>query len=487
MARIDFWGPTYLGRSTNINASRRVNFYVEQYGQDSKSVRALIGTPGLNLIQTIGTGPIRGMCFFNNLIYFVSGAFLYSLNAAGTFSAALLTLSTSTGRVWMSNNGLSPTGGNQLVIVDGLYLYYWNVQSSSGASVTSWPAQIVAPQTVIYLGGYFIVSGSSGSFQSSALYDGSTWNALDVAAKANSPDPLISVFNYNGQLCLHGSYTTEIWAQVAGTHPPFTWIQGAIIDVGSAAVNSPAKGAGTIFWLANRRNGEAGEFIGAVMAQGYNAVVISPPSFVYQWKQYSSISDAWGYCYAAEGHEFYVITFPAGNATWCYDVTTQQWHERSSYSNSPYQTGRHWGNAYTSAWSGLHYVGDFQNGNIYVMDSQYYTDNGSPIVSFTTGDYIYDSKDLKGGIVKKLQIDAETGGAGGSPTLSPNVILQWSNDSGYTWSSDYLASMGKLGQYKTRLIWRRLGYARSKIPRLTISDPIKKVLIDSYIEAASEK
>lgn len=388
--RINFFGPSYSGRSPNISASRCVNCFLEIYPPGAKTKGALIGTPGLSLFQTIGTGPVRGMCFFNNLIYLVSGGGLYSINNAETVSASLLTLATSSGRVWMANNGLSPTGGNQLAITDGVNLYIWNVNTSTATTVSSWPANIVNPQTVIYLGGYFIVSGSSGSFQSSALYDGTTWSALDVAAKQNSPDPLISAFNNHGELWLHGSYTTEIWAQTAGIHPPFQWIQGAMIDVGSAAVNSIAKGANTIFWLANRRNQEAGEFIGVVMAQGYDAAVVSPPSIVYQWNQYSVISDAWGYCYDSDGHDFYVITFPTANATWVYDATTQMWHEWSGYTGSPYVVGRHYGNAYTSAWSGKHYIGDFQNGNIYQMSSTFYTDNGQPIVSFRTTDHIYE-------------------------------------------------------------------------------------------------
>jgi len=388
--RIPLVGPSYEGRSVNISASRCVNFYVEINPPDSKTKGALIGTPGLSIFHTIGSGPVRGACFFNNLIYIVSGSGLYSINQAGTISSSLLTLATSSGRVWMANNGLSPTGGNQLVIVDGVNLYYWNVNTLVGGTVSSWPAQIVAPQTVMYLGGYFVVSGSSGSFQTSALYDGITWSSLDVAAKAVSPDPLVSVFNNYGQLWLHGSYTTEVWNQTAGIHPPFQFLPGAVLDYGSAAVNSIAKGNNTIFWLANIRNGEAGEFVGVVMANGYSAVEITPPAIVYTWKQYAITSDAWGYCYSDEGHHFYVLTFPTANATWVYDATTQLWHERSGYTGSPYVTGRHWGNAYAHAW-GNHYLGDYRNGNIYQMSSNFYMDNDSPIVSFRTMGHVYES------------------------------------------------------------------------------------------------
>jgi hypothetical protein len=473
-------GPTYNGRSQNISTSRCVNFFLEMYPPGGKSKGALIGTPGLSLFQSVGTGIIRGAMFYNNLIYLVSGSGLYSISQAGTVSGVLMTLSTSSGRVWMSNNGLSPTGGNQIFITDSVNGYWYNVSDTTNAILSSWPAQIVSPRTCCYLGGYTIVSGVSGSFQTSALYDSKTWSALDVAAKVNSPDPLISVFNNHGELWLHGSYTTEIWAQTAGIHPPFIWIPGATLDYGSAAINSIAKGSNTIFWLANRRNQETGEFVGAVMAQGYDAVVISPPAIAWQWSQYTTVADAWGYCYSDEGHEFYVLTFPTANATWVYDVTTQLWHERSSYTNNPYATGRHLGNAYVYAW-GNHYVGDYQSGNLYQMDSSFYSDNGTPIVSFRTVDHIFDEKNLSSRVIFKYQLDAETG-VGDVTGLDPQATLAWSDDGGHTWSSEYQASMGKLGNYKTRLVWRRLGYSRDRVFRITMSDAVKKVLIDAYGE-----
>ena len=471
-------GPTYSGRSQNISTSRCVNFFLEIYPPGGKTKGALIGTPGLSLFQSVGTGSIRAAIFFNNLIYIVSGSGLYSISQIGEVSSVLMNLSSSTGRVWMSHNGKTPTGGDQLFIVDSIHGYWYNVTTLANGTLSSWPANIVSPKTCCYLGGYTIVSGTSGSFQTSALYDSSTWSALDVAAKQNSPDPLISVFNNHGELWLHGSYTTEIWAQSAGIHPPFQWIPGATIDLGSAAINSIAKGANTIFWLANRRNQESGELIGAVMARGYDAEIISNPAILWQWQQYDTILDAWGYCYSNEGHEFYVLTFPIANATWVYDVTTQVWHEWSGYTSNPYTTSRHIADAYVYAW-GTHYVGDYQSGNIYELSSSFYTDNGAPIVSFRTGEHIYDAKSLKQHIIFKYQIDAETG-VGDATGLNPQATLAWSDDGGHTWSSEYQASLGKLGNYKTRLVWRRLGYSLDRVFRITISDPVKKVLIDAY-------
>ena len=39
----------------------------------------------------------------------------------------------------------------------------------------------------------------------------------------------------------------------------------------------------------------------------------------------------------------------------------------------------------------------------------------------------------------------------------PQVMLRWSDDGGHTWSNEHWAKMGKIGQYFSRVLWRRLG------------------------------
>jgi len=421
---------------------------------------------------------VRGMHTFNNLIYFVAGSGLYSITSGGTLSGLLGTLATSSGRVQMADNGLSPTGGNQLMIVDGTNGYIWNVNTTTFTTISSWLSQVVAPQTVAYLGGYFIVSGTSGSFQVSALYDGTTWSGLDVAAKSINSDNLLACYNTGGLLWLFGSDAMEIWQQTVG-HPPFALVPGFVSDYGLAARFSVAKGGGTLFWLANIK-GDKGELIGAVMATSGSApAVISTPAINWQWSQYLTVSDAFAYTYTLEGHSYYVLTFPTANSTWVYDITTQLWNEWSTYTNAPYVIGRHYGNAYAFL-NGKHVIGDYQTGNLYTLSSTVYTDNGNPIVSMRTSQHLFNKGELSNIVVGKIQIDAETG-VGDNVTINPQASLAWSKDGGHTYSSDYQASMGPIGQFLTRLQWRRLGIARDRVWRLTCSDPVKKVFMNAIV------
>jgi streptogramin lyase len=67
-------------------------------------------------------------------------------------------------------------------------------------------------------------------------------------------------------------------------------------------------------------------------------------------------------------------------------------------------------------------------------------------------------------------------------SVNPQALLSWSVDGGHTWSNDHPTSMGKLGKYLTRMIWRRLGASKNRCFRVAITAAVKKVLIGCYME-----
>jgi hypothetical protein len=482
-------GPGYLGRSLNLDASRCVNLYAEKATPDAKSVSALIGTPGTVAWSTAAVSPVRGAHPFAGNLYVVAGAKLYSVTAAGAISAVLGQLLTSSGRVLMCDNGLTSVGagGNQLAIVDGVAGYVYNVSTgaftaSSAFSGGGWPS--AGADALTYMDGYFIAGATSSmTVVCSDLYDGTTWNALAQSPVSAAPDSVKALANIVQQLWIVKEYTSEVWYD-AGTATnvgfPFLRVPGTVIDYGTPAPYSVAHGAYSLFFLANQRNNDGGEFVGVVQVQGYSPTVITPPAITYQMSRYPTLADAFGYCYSDGGHTFYVLTFPTANATWVYDATTGLWHERSTWTGAPYQIGRHVGNCYAN-FSGMHLVGDWQSGAIYRMGEGIYTDNGEPLVSVRTFQHMADKKDLLNTFFKRFLIDTETG-VGNDDCPAPSAALSWSDDGGHTWSDEYRAAMGAAGQYRTRVIWRRLGCSRDRIFRVAISDPIKRVLIGGYVE-----
>lgn len=479
--KIPFLGPTYPSRSTSISADRTINWYPELNPQDAKDILALIDCPGTKLWTNTGMLAVRGMHVFNGLMFVVSGSYLYSIDTAGNVSSILGTLVSSTGRVSMDDNGLASAGigGNQLIVCDGNRTYIYNVSTSTFSTITQ------AISMVAFIDGYFVGSlTGTMSYVVSNLYDGTVWNALATSPVEASSDILMGLANHTQQLWLIKQTTTEVWYD-AGTPTsqgsPFARIPGAVIGYGTYAPWTLARGDSSLFWLGWQLNNKSSELVGIVKLDGYTPTVISPPAINYQISQMADCTDAFGYCYSAEGHTFYVITFPTGNATFVFDATTSMWHERSTYlTGSAYQVNRHVGNCY-ACFNHKHYVGDYRNGNIYELSSSRFDDAGLPLVRVRQSQHLFDKASSDNIFIQRLVLEAETG-MGNADCPNPQAWLSWSSDSGKTWSSEYPKTLGAIGEYKTRMAWKRLGYGKNKNFRLMVSDPVKCTLVTATAE-----
>jgi hypothetical protein len=256
----------------------------------------------------------------------------------------------------------------------------------------------------------------------------------------------------------------------------------AVMDYGTPAPASVARGNGGLFMLGARRVNDGPSFIGAVQISSDAVQVISPPAITFQMQKWTPWTDAFSYCYEADGHSFWVVTSPSMNQTFVFDSTIPDpmmaWHERSSYGAAYiYQTNRHLSNCY-AYFNNMHLVGDWKSGNIYQMtDSVYQDDGGTPIVAFRTAQILADKKgELNSIRINRLIVDAEMGVGG-------NIVFSFSADGGHTWSGDYGTSLGAIGEYAKRAVWRRVGlFPYGMIARIMISDPCKRVIIGGYVD-----
>jgi hypothetical protein len=73
---------TYVARSVNAADSRMVNLFPELVPEGGKEPAFLQRAPGLRLLATLGTGPIRGLWQFGGFGYAVSGNTLYKITTA---------------------------------------------------------------------------------------------------------------------------------------------------------------------------------------------------------------------------------------------------------------------------------------------------------------------------------------------------------------------------------------------------------------------
>jgi len=186
---------------------------------------------------------------------------------------------------------------------------------------------------------------------------------------------------------------------------------------------------------------------------------------------YTVSNDAKAYAFKQGGHPFYLITFPSGGQTFVYDDVMKAWCEWQDTNGAIF-----WGQKFANFQNKL-LVSDYRNGNIYQIDPSNFTDNGSNFASEVWSKHIWnDDKYLS---IPQLKVDFQQGV--GTPT-APMVDLQVSKDGGNSFTSVGFASIGAVGQYTQRVIWRRLGRARDWVLKLRITDPVKRIITGASAE-----
>jgi hypothetical protein len=179
------------------------------------------------------------------------------------------------------------------------------------------------------------------------------------------------------------------------------------------------------------------------------------------------------------------LTFPTAKATWVYDIAAQAWHERASFTNGDFS--RHRSNCQMFFNSEVT-IGDFQNGNIYAFDLDVYADGAFTQKwlrswrALPTG-----ANTLKRTAQHSLQLDCEAGVGGDT---DPQVMLRWSDDGGHTWSNEHWQNMGRVGEYGTRVIWRRLGMTeklRDRVYEVSGTDPVKIAIMAAELDVMATR
>lgn len=463
---ITLFGTNQQGKSSTSTAQSHLNLYAEIVPEGEKSRLVFYGTPGLTLRAgaSFGDTSIRGWIAVGNLYYLVHRGTFYEVDNAGT-KTSRGTISTTSGRVDLAYDG------TVILLTTGTNMYTYTISGATFAVV----ADADAPQTAktcAWLDSQFIVDdGNDDEVFISA--DGTTWNALDFATAESAPDGVVRVFADNGEVLLFGESTTEYWGSVGAADFPFQTIKGATQEFGLAARWSLTKFNSGLAGLMKNKQGQ----VQVMFISGYVPKAISTPELDYLINNYSSVSDATAYAYMLGGHPMLQVNFPTPSKSWLYDATTGMW--------SPLEYGpagaRHRGEMQLDFLNKT-LIADYSTGDIYELDPDVYTDNGTAIVREIVGRHIFSSN--KRVIVDELYCDFETGvGLITGQGSDPQCMLQISKDGGHTWGNELWADMGKIGKYQTRVTWRRLGQARDWLFRLRVTDPVKFVLTFAAIRA----
>lgn len=465
-SRIPLFGLGTVSKSPYVTAKYLQNLYAETRPQGEKSMLVAYGTPGETLFLNVGATPFRGGIEFEpgNVAYAVHRGTLYEINNAGVATNRGMLLTT-TGRVSMAHNG------TQVMIVDGSFGYIYNTSTLVFAQIVDadFPAN---PTTVTFLAGRFVVSlFASSRFYESDSYNGLSWDALRFANAETSPDPIVSTWSSNGQLIPLGDLTTEYWGLSGTLDFSFAQLQGTATEWGLAARWSIAKFDNTMACLIKNRMGQ----VMVAKLAGYLPDKISTPDLDSIINGYAATSDATAYSYMLGGHPMYVISFPSAGKSWLYDGSTGFWSPLKSFGST-----RHNGE-FAITLLGRTLVADSSDGKLYELTDTALTDNGASIERELVSENIA-NQDLSFLEIDCLRVDMEVGvGLATGQGSNPQIGLSISRDNGRTWGPQMWKDMGRIGEYRTRVEWRRLGSPREASFKLTVTDPVPIVFVSACI------
>ena len=459
MARYPLFGTGETGRSVHYSAQRRLNLYCAIKQQGDRSQLAYYGTPGLALFASFGAEPVRGAHTFRDIMYVVHRGTLYSMNNSAV-KTVLGTLSTTAGRVSMADNG------TQIFMVDGTDGYIYNIDTGAFSVITDADFWDVANTCAYQAGRFLYDKKSSGQFGISASYDGAAHDATEFATSESFSDDMVRIFVDHSEVILFGSLSTEFWGNTGALDFPYQPINGAVVEYGLAARWSLAKLSNSVAFLGKNREGQVGVFL----LKGYQPQRISTDEMEYTINNYSTVADASGFAYKAGGHTFYQLNFPTAGKSWLYDDDSKMWSHLEYGSTG----GRH------RAEFGVEFINkslvfDYANGNVYQISIDATDDNEEPIVREIVGRHIIDEEMIS---ISRMWLDIETGLGS-----DPQAMLSVSKDGGHSFGSERWTSLGAIGEFKTRAIWRVLGQAYDWVFKVRISGATKCTISGAWVDA----
>jgi hypothetical protein len=365
--------------------------------------------------------------------------------------------------------GTYTVNNSQTVTSRTLYGLNWSVLPSTDGAFTS-------ATSVDIVDNYFVYNRpDTQQFGASAALSPIS-PALSFGSKDGAPDDLVSLIVDHREVYLLGEVSSEVWID-AGTIPfPFQRIPGTSTQHGIAAPFSVARLGNSFAYLSRNTRGQAQ----IVQMNGYVPTRISTHA-VENSLTNQVVNNAVAWAYQLEGHEVYVISFPSINLTWAYDIASGMWH-KWLYTNNLGQYERARGNCCVE-FQGLVMVGDYANGKIYKLDPLNYTDDGQHVRRLRRAPHLV--ADFQREYFDELQIQFQPGV--GLPTgqgENPQAMLRWSDNGGSTWSNEHWTTIGLIGKYANRAIWRRLGTARDRVFEVSISDPVKAVIISANLKSS---
>jgi hypothetical protein len=141
---------------------------------------------------------------------------------------------------------------------------------------------------------------------------------------------------------------------------------------------------------------------------------------------------------------------------------------------------RHRANCY-AFFDNQHVVGDWQNGKLYALDLDTYTDAGDAI--YRERAWPIPDAERRKIRVNRVELIAEMGdGNALTPSVIEQVALQISHDGGRTFGYKRFQNLGQRAKRLVRAVWRRLGMGRGSVLKASTTTQSKVAWLGANVD-----
>lgn len=464
---VNFGPDSGPARSSNVLAGGLVNCFVESV-PNGKTPWSVYACPGIKVFANTGNSQgCRGwLRVSESLTYVVFGEKVYKLTAGG--ASSVVGTIPGTDYVSMAHNKAAPV---EIAIVSEGKRYLMVNDDIDEIADADLPQGAI---DVVYLDGYFVFAYPDGVMYSSAINDGTAYNALDFAEAEQKSDRSRALGVLSDRLANFGENSIEFWYNDGGAEGfPFTVQAGATINRGILAKNCWTEFDNSIAWIDNRGDVVRGE---STIARSISTDPVTDAirATIAKQEQSKIVVSVWHF----GRHEILQLWSP--DWCWCYDASTQKWFQRQSQDRDTW-AGRYVFTAYNRT-----LVADAQTGILYEQDEGTFDESGKQRIVNVVSNVVYNGVDR----VRhdSLYLDIETGVGNAEDTdpedVTPEIIVSWSDDGGHTFRGYVEASIGEQGKYQTRVKLNRLGTSgiHGRSYRVTFSAARKFALIGAMAD-----
>ena len=245
--------------------------------------------------------------------------------------------------------------------------------------------------------------------------------------------------------------------------------------MGIEALHSVANTDKFVYWLGDDRT--------VYKAIQGNTQPVSSIPLAHAFEAFTTVSDAVGFTFRIEGQNFYVLSFPAENKTYCLneDLGKDGWFNLSADT----KRGKYNATSHMFVYN-KHLLADETNGDLYKLDINAYTNNTQTIQRIRTMASIHGG--LSGAPGKEMEMSRfelvmkKGMGLITGQGENPQIIIEYSIDGGESFAHGDFAEVGRLGETNIRVEWFNMMTFYDLIIRMTTSDPVYYSLDSAAID-----